>query len=259
MPKADRALNDVRVLVTRPRDQAGKLAAMIREAGGEPVLFPTLEIVPIEPAAAELAAAGAASMLVFVSANAVGCGYQWVRARAAPDARFVAIGDATRRALEAAGCPGVLVPESPDGSTEALLQQDFMQDLDDRRVCIVRGHGGRETLKQHLEAQGAQVGYLECYRRRAPQTADPDVLRSALQDHGGQLVVSVTSNAGLENLLALASGAGRDALIAQPLVVIGRRQCDAARQHGWQGPVLVAGAADRCIFQAIVDWRVKRS
>ena len=39
-----------RVLVTRPAGQAAALARLIREAGGEAVEFPALEIVPVDPA-----------------------------------------------------------------------------------------------------------------------------------------------------------------------------------------------------------------
>ena len=43
-----------RVLVTRPRELAHGLAKLVEDAGGRPVLFPALEIVPlpVEPPAA---------------------------------------------------------------------------------------------------------------------------------------------------------------------------------------------------------------
>jgi len=44
------ALARRRVLVTRPREQASGLAALILEAGGEPILFPAIEIAgPADP------------------------------------------------------------------------------------------------------------------------------------------------------------------------------------------------------------------
>ena len=36
------------IVITRPREHAGALAERIRAAGGDPILFPTIEILPPE-------------------------------------------------------------------------------------------------------------------------------------------------------------------------------------------------------------------
>ena len=40
-----------------------------------------------------------------------------------------------------------------------------MNNLQDKKVLIIRGEGGREVLKDILEEKGAEVNYGECYLR----------------------------------------------------------------------------------------------
>jgi len=39
-------------------------------------------------------------------------------------------------------------------------------DVRERKILIIRGKGGRETLKNELEKRGADVSYGECYIRK---------------------------------------------------------------------------------------------
>ena len=41
------SLSGIGIAITRPVDQAKKLAALITEAGGTPILFPLIEITPL--------------------------------------------------------------------------------------------------------------------------------------------------------------------------------------------------------------------
>ena len=69
-----RPLEGLGVLLTRPRAQAEPVAAQLREAGAEVIVFPTLEIVGTSlsrESEAALASLAEASLAVFVSANAV--------------------------------------------------------------------------------------------------------------------------------------------------------------------------------------------
>ena len=50
-------------------------------------------------------------------------------------------------------------------SSEGLLAMNELQAPMGKKVLIVRGVGGRETLKEGLEGRGALVDYAEVYRR----------------------------------------------------------------------------------------------
>lgn len=254
MPTAEARLAGLRVLVTRPAHQAAGLVARIHNAGGEALRFPTLEIAPLTPPAEQVARLSGAGMLIFASVNAVSHGLPLLGDRA-PRARCIlAIGAATRRALEARGWHDVHSSSAPGATSEDLLALPVLRHVSGETVCILRGRGGRETLAQTLGERGARVDYLDCYERRRPAAPDPGLLVTALEHAADELVISVTSVTGLEALLELTPPAHRAALQRQPLVVIGARQGDAARARGWHGAIVVAGASDAMIVEAIATW-----
>lgn len=255
MPTADGRLAGVRVLVTRPASQATDLTALIRAAGGEAIVFPTLAIEPLAPEAAQVGKLAACDTVIFVSANAARHGFPVLRDLDGTDRRVIAVGNATRRALEALGCRDVDTPAGDQGSSEGLLASPALANVTGRAICIVRGAGGREVLREALTARGAAVSYLECYRRVLPPEPDTAALLRALDDGHRALVISVTSVTGLTNLLRLTPDEHLPRLLARPLVVIGSRQRTAALENGWLGPVLEAGAGDAKILETIADWR----
>lgn len=254
MPTADSPLSGIRVLVTRPAAQAITLMDLVRAAGGEPIPFPTLVVEPVAPDHTEIQQLSESDTVIFVSANAATFGYPLLRGLDGPARRVLAVGRATRRTLQELGCRDVYTPEGSRGTSEELLASPPLEDVSGHRVCIVRGEGGRDTLKQGLVSRGARVSYLECYRRR-PAAPDPAVLDRALGAPDGNLVISTTSVTGLANLLALAPPEIKPGLLARPLVVIGGRQKAAALEHGWKGLVLEAGAGDAEIVATLTRWR----
>lgn len=230
-----------RILVTRPRELAPELAALIAAAGGEPVLYPAIEIVDAEDASAAracLARAAAFDLAVFVSPSAVRKGFAL---HAGPwPARIAAVGEGTRRALEANGVRDVIAPTARADS-EALLARPELQRMQGRRVLIVRGAGGRELLGATLGARGAQVEYAECYRRARPAAPPP---AGALDG------ACVTSGEALENLVALL---GQERLRPLPIFVPHERVARRARELGLAAPV-VAGPGDAQMLARMVAY-----
>lgn len=239
------ALSGRRVLVTRPAGQAEGIAGRIRRAGGEPVLFPTLEIVPV-PAAARLdaliAALDAYDLAIFISSNAVNSGLALVRARRDwPVAlRVAAVGPGSARALNQAGIGGVILPRAGFDS-EGLLALPELQHMAGRRVVIFRGEGGREVLGDTLRARGAQLEYAECYRRARPKAdAAPLVARCM---RGEIDAVSVTSSEGLRNLWDMLGTQGQECLRSLPLFAPHERIAAVARGLGVRKVVVTAAGA----------------
>ena len=77
----------------------------------------------------------------------------------------------------------------------------------------------------------------------------------ALDDERKPLIVSVTSVAGLVNLIDMVPEQYRSRLLSRPWVVIGGRQKNAALENDWTGPVIEAGAGDEEIVETIAAWR----
>ena len=108
--------------------------------------------------------------------------------------QWLAVGRATGAALAAYDLPVVFPSEA---SSEGLLKLSELRAVRDHRTLIVRGKGGRETLKEGLVSRGAKVEYLEVYERMA---LDPPVSAFLI---GDDVVALVYSGEGLQHLANL--------------------------------------------------------
>ncbi len=243
------------VLVTRPEGLAGRLAALLRAEGAEAVLLPAIEILPPRDPAALAALIDCLEkfdIAIFVSPTAASRAHAAVSARRAwPERlRLAAIGGATARTLRDLGIEGVLAPPGR-GDSEALAALPEMAQVRGRRILIFRGEGGREALRETLEARGAEVVYAACYRRALPR-ADVGPLVERWR-RGGIDAVSVTSTEGLENLLALLGPASAALLRATPLFVPHPRIAEAAAGLGMVR-VAVTEASDEALVAALASF-----
>ena len=233
------------IVITRPREHAPALAGLVRAAGGEPILFPAIEILPAsdpDRAAEVIARLDEFALAIFVSPTAAQRGYAMASAiRGWPATlRVAGVGEGTAEALRECGFRDVIAP-SGEADSEALAALAELQDLRGSSVVIFRGQGGREWLRGALEQRGARVEYAECYRRARPE-ADARPLLAKWQS-GGVEAVSVTSSEGLENFLAMLGPTGASYLRATPVFVPHTRIAVAAREHGVR-EVIVAGRGD---------------
>lgn len=230
------------IVVTRPARQAERLAALIRAAGGEAIVYPVIEIREVDDAQRLndlIDRLDAFDLAVFVSPNAAQQALRVIRARRALPAGLViaAVGPGTARELAGLGIAGVASPAGR-GDSESLLALPLLADPRGKRVAVFRGEGGRELLAEELTARGAVVEYATCYRRVRPDT-DPAPLIDAWA--GGRLhAVTVTSSEGLRNLCAMLGAAGRALLAQTPVFVPHPRIAETARDLG-MASVTVAG------------------
>ena len=233
------------ILITRPREHAGGLAGRIRAEGGEPIVFPAIEILPLEdsaPLERIIAQLDGFQLAIFISQTAAARGHAAVIAqRAWPKSlRVAAVGAGTAAALKRLGFDAVIAPEG-QADSEALAALPELAELRGKSVVIFRGRGGREWLRAALEARGARVEYAECYRRARPM-ADPAPLLERWR-RGGIDAVSLTSAEGLTNLFELLGPQGRELLRATPLFVPHPRVAEAASALGVHR-VILAGSGD---------------
>ena len=242
------------VVLTRPRAQCENIAAELESRGARVVIFPALDIVPVELSAAgreALASLPAASLALFVSANAAEHGVAAAR-RAGPwpdDVAVAGVGEATAARLRGEGFARVIAPTTGFDS-ESLLACPELQDVRGRRIVIFRGVGGREHLRTTLEGRGATVAYVECYRRDRP-ASDPAALHAALA-RGEIDAVHAMSAETVDNFLVLAgSGASwsRVALVV-PHPAIARHGASASF-----GRTVVCGPGIASLVEALQNLR----
>jgi len=242
------------VLLTRPETESRALAGRIAAAGGKAILFPTIEIHPVAlspAAAAALDALPRHRLAVFVSANAVRHGLPLIHATGGwpPALACAAVGMATAELLRAEGVRQVWVPEA-GGDSEALLAHPDLQHVAGWSVVVFRGVGGRELLADTLQARGAQVSYVECYRRAVPR-ADPGPVCAALRSGGLDAVVAASAE-GLRNLLDMVGPAWQAALRRVPVVVTHPQVAHAAGALGFER-VLLGADAHAGVIECLAD------
>ncbi|MEO6922649.1 MAG: uroporphyrinogen-III synthase, partial [Bryocella sp.] len=184
--------------------QASALADALRSAGLEPVLVPTIEIVPpvsFESLDAVVGKLDRFEWVVFTSANAVEV-FAARCSRRVGLPKVAAIGAATARALVAAGFVVELVPEVAvaESLAEALVA------VGAKRVAIVRAEVARDVLVARLEEAGAQVEIGVAYRNVVPK-GSADRLR-LFATEGWPAAVTFTSASTVRNLVALLAEAG---------------------------------------------------
>lgn len=245
------------VLVTRAEHQAESLCRLIAQAGGRPLRFPALEI---GQAADRQAIDRLKSRLhsyhlaVFVSPNAVKYALQSLPEGLPRSLQVAAVGRASGDALQAAGCAVDLVPNDRYDS-EALLELPELAAMQGRRVVIFRGDGGRPLLGETLRRRGAQVDYVEVYRRLRPDTDSGSLLRCWRNQID---LVTVTSVGILNNLYVMLGESGQAMLRDTPLLVNSERLQQRARELGVSQLLLAQRADDRAIVAAAGDWWADR-
>lgn len=243
----------MRIIVTRPEQDAPSWARVLCERGHEVTTLPLIEIgaapepAPLQQAWSQLSHYHA---LMFVSGNAVVqfCAAQQAPTLAAwlqraPHTRAWATGPGTRKALLSAGVAPQLIdaPEQGQFDSEALwrLVQGGVQA--GQRVLIVRGGDGRagdaskaqgvgrDWLAQALQAAGVEAELVVAYTRCLPHWSDAQLerARSAAQDGSLWLFSSSEAIANLQQLLAGQDWRAARALATHP------RIAQAARAAGF--------------------------
>jgi uroporphyrinogen III methyltransferase / synthase len=230
-----------RVLVTRPRGQAGEMVDMLTALGAESVEVPMIRIEPpedAEPLARAAASAAAFDWIVFSSANAVEAfmtmlldGTRDVRSLKGP--RLCAVGPGTGEALAKYGIKVDLVPREfrAEGVIAAMAAD---RPLSGATVLLPRADVGREVIARELRNAGAVVTEVTAYRtvlQDSVREDDPDVYKMLLE---GRLdVVTFTSASAVRNFVRI-YGADQvaDLLKNTVVAVIGPVTGDTAVQLG---------------------------
>ena len=243
-------------MVTRPRDQAAGLAALIEAAGGRALLYPAIEIEDLPDPAAALRVIGKLDQLdlaIFISPTAVRKAFELInKARTAwpTGLRAAAVGQGSRDDLQSQGIQTVVAPES-GADSEALLALPALAAVAGKRIAIFRGEGGRELLGDTLAARGAKVEYAACYRRTRPQLDAAPLLSAWAQ--GRVHAVTVSSTTGLDNFAGMLGAPGPALLAGTPVFVPHPRVAEQARRLGIRSPLL-AGPSDAEMMARLVAY-----
>ena len=248
-------LAGTRVVITRPAHLAERFNELVTASGGQAISLPAIDIVPVDRGYASELLPGANTrhtVAIFISRNAVEHGRKLVSQLPA-DTRCLAIGSRTASELEQAGIPVAFHPQQ-GFTSEDLLAWPELQALDDTRVFIFCGEGGRPHLADELTRRGAEVTRLEVYRRSTPQMTRTELAAKLLDTQPN--VVTITSVETLRNFLLMADKLPDFDARALALIAGSGRIAEAAVAAGFkQDPWIAADPSDASMFKALLEWR----
>src|SRR6266436_5971188 len=202
-----RPLFGKRVVVTRSRGQAGELARRLHELGAEVIETPTIKIEPptqrrdVVDAMLEL---NSYDWLVFTSSNGVTTFFdyffrQFHDMRDIGGARIAAVGPATANRLKELHLQVDLMPDEALGSKVAEAFAEF-ETIENLKICLLRAEAANPDLPKALEAMGAIVDDIACYKT-IPETEDPGGAAATLLESGADWV-TFTSGSTVEQFHA---------------------------------------------------------
>lgn len=238
-------LSGVKVLVTRPEHQAQTLCEMISQAGGEPIVFPTIKIVSINNDHWQTFDLKTLDLMIFVSSNAVFNFMSGFEGALPPHLALLAVGKKTAEAMASFELTVDIKPSMQFGS-ESLLMLPELRDVAGKNIAIVRGKDGRELLADTLSDRGANVTYVDVYQRILPSVSSVKCKQALTCD-----CVVVTSISGVKNLKSLLEQRF-NILLDKPLIVVSDRIRDYAMSLGFRYVTVTTDISDNDILAQLI-------
>ncbi len=256
-------LHGIGVLVTRPAGRAAELCACIEKYGGRAISFPVINITPPQNASALLAALrrlDAVDLMLFVSAHAVDgvvAALKQHQLSIPIGTRVAAIGVKTAAQCARASITVDYVPGERMNS-EGLLEELHDLKVAGKNILIFRAQSGRELIKQALELRGAQVSYVESYRRTlADYPPTNSKLAPILADWQQNQIhaVIIGSAAVLDALLELIGAHNRSLPENTPIFAYSQRVADYCQAVGLCRDIRIAKQpTDESIVASLIEW-----
>lgn len=248
------SLSGLVVLITRPANQSSGIREAIESAGGEVLSLPLIAIEPLSNETAlqdikdKVLQLDNYHCLIFVSNNAVTFGGELIDnfwPQFPLGVQVIAVGPTTAKAASTRFLCEVSQPEG-GMTSEDILRLPQLHGIEDKRIGIVRGQGGREFLADTLRSRGAVVDYLEAYSR-TPVAYEAGEFCASLHKAGVN-VLTVSSGESLSRLSAMLEGEA-EIMRRLDLVVPSQRVAELAREAGY-AKIHCAGGADPASFMA---------
>lgn len=244
------------IVVTRPLAQSQNIFELLEARQANVIHFPVISISPandIDKAKQCFSSIADDQIIIFISANAVHYAMKTAQELGIDlnHSTLAAVGPATKTALENYGCKVSIVPAA-GFSSEALLSDAALHDIEQQQILIVRGEGGREHLRETLEARKAQVRYAEVYRRELPSTRNTIDLSQLAANNTAILLYSVES---AQNLWALCTAAEKQFLTNITVIAGSKRIAEAVTTLGFAIDSIIAeNPSDEAMLAAVHSW-----
>jgi uroporphyrinogen III methyltransferase/synthase len=253
-----RPLFGKRIVLTRAREQAAEFARLLSAFGAEPIMAPTIKIVPpLSWDALDRALQGLSgySWLLFTSVNGIAPFMERLRharkdVRALAHLQVGAIGPRTADELVRYGITADLIPS--EFQAEGMVAAMSRHDLQQAKILIPRAEVARDVLPEQLRLKGATVDVIPVYRTVMPES---DLSRLKEQIEAGAIdVVTFTSSSTVSNFVELLGGAAeaRRTGAKTTIACIGPITARTAEEHGLSVTIMPGENTVPALAQAIV-------
>jgi uroporphyrinogen-III synthase len=205
---AAKPLSGRRVIVSRAKDQAGKLASALREQGATVTAIPFIEIRKprsFKPLDAALREIREYDWLILTSVNGVKAlfdrldhlkmEFDWLA-----HLRIAAIGPATQKEIEKHGLSVHVVPK--EYVAESVVRA-LRNKTEGSRVLLVRAKVARDVIPVELGKAGAAVDVVEAYETIVPKASRAKLLSALKSKTQRPDVITFTSSSTARNFLEL--------------------------------------------------------
>ena len=235
-----------RLLVTRFAPHALRLANLLNAQGIYAIAQPLLGVQKSEEFANPCAVLTKAyDYIIAVSSNAVDYTTQALAESPWPISCYLAVGKATQTRLQDVTHQQVIAPQTKF-SSEGLLDLACLDNLQGKRVLILRGTGGRELLAQTLIARGAVVEYYQSYQRVALNLCGSVLVEQWQQKNLNGVIISSAEL--LRRLLAIVPEKELGWLKKLTVYVPSARLAELALLSGWDKVQVFPGIEDQQVL-----------
>ncbi|USD65361.1 uroporphyrinogen-III synthase [Vibrio sp. SCSIO 43136] len=236
------------ILVTRFGEEGDALCQAITSLGNIAIHHPLIEIQPWGDRSQLSQQLYQSDIIIAVSQHAVEGAQRLLVDLAWPTQPiYVAVGQKTAHKLSKATQLKVHYPDVSD--SEHLLKLPQLNQVEGKRITILRGNGGRELIFDTLVSLGANVSYSQTYQRVALPFDGKVAVRHWQQYQVDSVIV--TSGEQLSQLVRSISPEHTAWLRQLHLIVPSQRIADWALEHGFTRIVNANGAANQALLTAL--------
>ncbi len=195
------SLTGRRIVVTRPRDQAGEWRRTLEALGATVIDLPLIQVkkdVNLDTLTEVLGGFGSYEWVIFTSVNGVKFFFEEFRRvhddiRAFGLARIAVVGEATAAAVRELHLRVELQPKKASGE-ELAKELIARESMDSAKILVVTGNLNREILVQKLEEDRAIVDCLPVYKTEETDLAN-DPLAGDFRANGADAILFASPSA----------------------------------------------------------------
>ena len=258
-----KVLDNIRVLICRPEPSASELAHTLESVGATCHLIPAIERTPLalsEASKTKILNLDQYDHVISVSHMAAEIAMEHIDEywpQLPVDQHWHAIGRKTAQVLDhhLQSYNIKLIRPEKDFTSEDLLNSFQNQaELQDKKILLLKGEGGRTHLRDELEKLGAQVDDVALYKRTMPSYSE-DQIKAAFVKFEPDLIVTLSAET-VENTFSLANSCEAD-LSDLTFIVSSERVGKVANEKGVTKCIVPNGLMPIDLIKAIAEFKRK--